>query len=88
MNGYENVAFNGINGLGGIMLSQISQTEYDKYYKMSFICAIQKIKELANVTKKKHSHRHREQTSDYQQGERRKKGQYRGGGLRGTNYYV
>ena len=46
MNGYENVAFNGINGLGGIMLSQISQTEYDKYYKMSFICAIQKIKEL------------------------------------------
>ena len=30
MNGYEDVAYNGMNGLGGIMLSQISQTEYDK----------------------------------------------------------
>ena len=26
MNGYEDVAYNGMNGLGGIMLSQITQS--------------------------------------------------------------
>ena len=35
-------------------------------------------------TKQKQTHRYREQASGYQWGE----GQYRGRGLRGTNYYV
>ena len=39
-----------------------------------------------NITKKKKTHRYREQTSGYQcvAGE----GQYRGGGVGGTNYWV
>ena len=54
--------------LKGIMLSERSQTEKDKYYMISLIYEIQKIK-LVNITKKKD--RHREQTSGYQQGEKR-----------------
>ena len=38
--------------------------------------------------KKKQTHRHREETSGYQRGEGSEEGQYRGRGLRGTNYYV
>ena len=43
---------------------------------------------LVNITKKKQTHRHREQTSGYQGGEGSREGQYRGMGLRGTNCYV
>ena len=35
---------------------------------------------LVNITKKKHTHRYREQTSDYQSGEERREGQHRGRG--------
>ena len=59
--------------LKGIMLSERSQTEKDKYYMISLIYEIQKIK-LVNITKKKQTHRHREQTSGYQQGEKRGRG--------------
>ena len=38
--------------------------------------------------KNKQTHRHREETSGYQWGEESGEGQYRGRGLRGTNYYV
>ena len=41
-----------------------------------------------NITKKKQTHRHREQASGYQWGEGRREGQYSGKGLRGTNYRV
>ena len=41
-----------------------------------------------NITKKKQTHRNREQTSGYQWGEGRGKGPYGGGGLGGTSYYV
>ena len=34
------------------------------------------------------THRYREQISGYQLGKGRVEGQYRGRGLRGTNYYV
>ena len=37
-----------------------------------------------NLTKKKQTHRCREQTSGYQWGEGGEEGQYRGRGLRGT----
>ena len=42
---------------------------------------------VVTITKKKQSHRYREQTSGYQWGEGRGEGQYRVGGLRGTNYW-
>ena len=38
--------------------------------------------------KKKQTHRHTEETSGYQWGEESGEGQYRGRGLRGTNYYI
>ena len=41
-----------------------------------------------NITKQKQTLRHRQQTSGYQRGEERGEGQYRGRGLRDTNYYV
>ena len=40
------------------------------------------------MTKRKQTHRYREQTSGYQWGEGRGKKQDRDGGLRDTNYYV
>ena len=43
-----------------------------------------KYNKLVNITKKKQTHR--EQTSGSQWGEGRWEGQYRGRGLRGTNY--
>ena len=36
--------------------------------------------------KKKRTHRYKEQTSGYQRGEGRGEGQYRGKGVRSTNY--
>ena len=41
-----------------------------------------------NLTKKKQTHKYREQTSGYQRGERKGKRQYQAKGLRSTNYYV
>ena len=40
------------------------------------------------MTKKKHTHRYREQISGYQWGSGKKEGQVRDKGLRGTNSYV
>ena len=39
-----------------------------------------------NITKKKQIHRYRGQTSGYQCGEGRGQGQYKGGGVRDTNF--
>ena len=50
--------------LEGIMLSEISQTEKDKYHVISLMCGISKTKQ-ANI-KQKQSYRYREQTSDCQ----------------------
>ena len=41
-----------------------------------------------DITKHKQTHRYREQTSGYQWGEGRSKGQDRDWGLRGTNYFM
>ena len=43
---------------------------------------------LVMTTKKKQTHRYREQTSGYQWGEGRTEGIYGGKRLRDTNYYV
>ena len=53
--------------LQGIMWSEISQTEKDKYHMISLICKIQKIKK-ANKTKWKQTHRCREQMDGCQRG--------------------
>ena len=62
--------------LKSIMLSEISQIEKDKYNK------------LVTITKKKQTHRYREQISGYLWGEGWGEGQYRQRALRGTNYQV
>ena len=41
-----------------------------------------------SITKQKVTHRYREQTSGYQWEEGKGEGQYRGIGLRDTNYYA
>ena len=48
---------------------------------------INKYNKLMNVTKKKQTHRYREQTSAYQW-EEGSSGQHRGRGVRGINYEV
>ena len=45
-----------------------------------------KYNKLENITKKKQTHRYREQTSGYQWGEGRKEEQQRGGGVGDINY--
>ena len=52
----------------GIMLSEIRQTEKDKYCMISLICGIKQYNKLVNITKKKQTHRYREQASGYQWG--------------------
>ena len=69
-----------------IMLSEISQTEKEKYCIVSLYMESKKYNKLVNITKKEQTHRYGEQTSGYQQGEGRGKRQYRGKRLRGTNY--
>ena len=57
------------------MLSEISQTEKDKYCMISLICGnSKKYNKLGNITKKKQTHRYREQISGYQWGEGRGRG--------------
>ena len=55
---------------------------------LSLIVESKKYNKLVNITKKKLTHRYREQTSGYQWGEVSGEEQYRGRGLSGTNYYV
>ena len=57
--------------LGGITLSETSQIEKDKYCMILLICGILKYNKPVNITKKKQTHRYREQTSGYQWGKRR-----------------
>ena len=69
--------------LEGIMLSEISQRKTNTVWYVES----KKYNKLVNITKKKQTHRHREQTSSYQWGERRREGRYRDRELRRTNYY-
>ena len=66
--------------LEGITLSEISQTEKDKYCMISYV-EPKKYNKLVNITKKKQTYRYREQTSGYQWGEGKGVGQYRSRGF-------
>ena len=70
--------------LEGIMLSEISQTEEDRYCTHHLYIDSKKYNKLENITKKKQTERCKEQISGKKEGE----GQYRGRGLKGTNYYI
>ena len=45
--------------LEGIRVSEISQTEKDKYCMLSHMCNLKKYKKLVNITEKKETLRHR-----------------------------
>ena len=53
-----------------IILSQVSDTEEDKYHMISFICGIKKMIQMNLFTKQKQTHRHRKQIYGYQRGKR------------------
>ena len=72
--------------LEGIILSEISQTEKDKYCVISHMWNLKKYNKLVNKTKKKQTHIHREQTRGYQCGDASCGGQHGGSAVRGTNY--
>ena len=61
-----------------------SDRETQILYDVTYMWNVKKPKKLVNVTKKQ-THRYREQISGYQWGG---EGQYRGRGVRGTNYWV
>ena len=49
-----------------IILSEISQTEKDKYHMISLTCGIKKCIQMNLYTKLKQTHRHRKQAYGYQ----------------------
>ena len=55
-----------MDGLGGIMLSEVSQTQKDKYNTGSLTCGIKKYNKIVDITNKMPTHRARAQTSGYQ----------------------
>ena len=65
-----------MDDLEGIMLSELNQTETEKYYMIS-LYGSKKYNKLVNTVKEE-THRYREQTSGYHWGEERGKGHYRG----------
>ena len=54
--------------LEGIILSEIIQTEKDKYHMISLTCVIQKTKQMNDIIKQKLSYGYREQTGGFQRG--------------------
>ena len=54
-----------MDGPRDVILSEVSQTQKDKYYMVSLICGIYKCTYLQNRSK---SHRYRKQTYAYQGG--------------------
>ena len=57
-----------MDGLEIITLSEVSQTEKDKYHTISLICGISKMIQMNLFTIQKQTHRHRKQTCGYQRG--------------------
>ena len=56
------------------MLSEVSQTEKDKYLWYHLYMESKKYNRVVNTTKKKQTYRYREQTTDYQWWEGRGRG--------------
>ena len=52
-----------------IILSEVSQTEKDKYHMMSYVWNLKKMIQMNLFTKQKWTYRHRRQTYGYQRGE-------------------
>ena len=52
-----------------IILSEVSQTEKEKYHMISLTCRIENMIQMNIFTKQKHTHRLRKQTYGYQRGE-------------------
>ena len=50
------------------ILSEVSQTEKDKYHMISLICGIQNMIQMCLFIKQKQTHRRRKQTYGYQRG--------------------
>ena len=71
-----------------IILSEISQTEKDKYHMISLICGIQNMTQTNLSTKQKQTHRHIEQTSGCQEEGGVGKCWIGSLGLAGANYYI
>ena len=55
-----------------IILSQVSQTDKDKYHMISLIVEYKNMIQMNLFTKQKQTHRHRKQTYGYQRGKGRR----------------
>ena len=64
----------------GILLSEVSHTEKDKYCTYHLHVESKKCNKLVNITEKKQTHRYREQTRGYHWGEGRGRGNIGVGG--------
>ena len=69
-----------------VILSEVNQTEEDKYYTVSHTCGIQNTTQVNIPTKQKQTHRHRRQTCGCQGGGRC--GERGSLGLAEANYYI
>ena len=56
--------------LEGITFNEVSQTEKDKYYVITYMWNLEN--KQMNITKQNQNHRYKEQTSGYQWGEGRR----------------
>ena len=59
---------NSVLDLEIIILSEVSQTEKDKYHMISLTCGIWNMTQMNLFTKQKQTHRHRKQIYGYQSG--------------------
>ena len=71
--------------LGGHYANEVSQTKTNTAWYHLYV-EPKKYNKLVTVTKKKQTHRYRQQTGSHQWREGRGEGKYRGRGVRGTNY--
>ena len=69
-----------------VILSEVSQTEEEKYNMVSRTCGIQNTTQVNIPTKQKQTHRHRGQTCSSQGGGR--SGERGSSGLAEANYYM
>ena len=70
------------------MLSEISRTIKDKYCMISLICRIKKYNKIVILTKKRSRLPDTENELVVTNGERQRKGQFRGVGIGSKNYLV
>ena len=76
-----------MDGLGGHALKDRKDRQRQILYNIRYVES-NKYNKLVNITKKKQTHRYREQTSGYQWGEAGRGNIGVGVGLGGTNYWA